>query len=190
MKMKDWLLKKLKVDADEVVVDLEAAAEVEIEVNVEHQGVICVITVIKMAIMQKIVQNLQRKEKHDFKMVDALFVTRKDIRKLTVLTDVKVVEIASTKEEAEAHHLEEAEVQEADPEANLILEETDLEDKSKSFFIISHYILFSRDRPEGGGGYRSRERVGRGRYNKHESKSRSLSPRDRKFKSKGRSYEK
>lgn len=130
MKMKDWLLKKLKVDADEVVVDLEAAAEVEIEVNVEHQGVICVITVIKMAIMQKIVQNLQRKEKHDFKMVDALFVTRKDIRKLTVLTDVKVVEIASTKEEAEAHHLEEAEVQEADPEANLILEETDLEDKT------------------------------------------------------------
>lgn len=100
MKMKDWLLKKLRVGEDEAVVVLEDVVEVE---TAEDQGVTCVIIVIKMVIMPKIVQNLLRKERHDYKMADALFVTKKDIRKLIVQIDVVVAVEAVSIEEVEVH---------------------------------------------------------------------------------------
>ena len=126
------MLKKLKVDAEDeaAVVDSEAAVEVE---NVELRGVICVITVTKMVIMQKIVQNRRRRGRHDFKMDDALYATKKDTKRLIVQIDVLVEVVVSTKEEAEVRHQEELVVQEVDLEVTLILEETDLVDNSKLF---------------------------------------------------------
>ena len=111
---------------------LEDAAGAE---NVQEvREVICVITVIRMVIMQRIALNHQRKESHDFKMADALSATKKDIKKLIVQTEEAVV-AAENIGEAEAHPQEEAEA-EADPEAAQVLEETNLEDKSKFPFSI------------------------------------------------------
>jgi len=110
--------------------EVEAEAEI-VEENEEKEGqeVICVITVTKMAIMLKIVQNHQRKGSHDFKMVDVLFAMKKDIRKLIVRLDV-VVAVAENTVEVEVHPNEEVEVLEVDPEATLIQGEIDLEDNS------------------------------------------------------------
>jgi hypothetical protein len=140
----DWLLRKLKVDADEaieevkvVVVASEVGAEAE---NVQVvRGVICVITVTRTVIMLRIVQNRQRRENLDNQTVDALFVTKKDIRKSIVQIDEEEEVVENTEEVGvEVYQLGE---EEADQKAALALGlgEIDLEDKGKS---KSYIILF------------------------------------------------
>lgn len=115
------------------------AAVIEDEAEVENvqvvRGVICVITVIKTVIMLKIVQNHLKRGSHDYKMADALFVTKKDIKKLIVQIDVEVVAVENIGE-AEVHRQEEVEALEVDLEVVLVLGEIGLEDKSKLFFYI------------------------------------------------------
>jgi hypothetical protein len=60
--------------------DIEGEAEVEIEV-VTEVVVTCVITVTKTDITQKTAQNHQRNENLECRMDDALFVTKRVIRK-------------------------------------------------------------------------------------------------------------
>lgn len=134
MRMNGWWLRKLKEEGN-----VEDIGEVGVVIVVD-QEVTCVTIVIKMDIMQKIVQNHQKKESHDCKMVDALYVMKKAIKRLIVLIG-EVVEVVVNTEEVGVLLREEEEVQEVDPEAIPNLEETDQEDNSKFILNFNKFIL-------------------------------------------------